>query len=137
MRYFIGVVSKDHVQVGVKEGIMQLGHGKRAPLARLSKDDWLIYYSPVVTFGDKKPLQAFTALGQVADDEIYQYQMSESFAPYRRRVNYIPVHDLPIRPLLDDLDFIKSKQAWGYIFRFGLVEIQEKDFEFIQKLMTE
>jgi hypothetical protein len=88
MRYWIGVVSKEHVEYGVQGGIMQLGHGKRAPLARLKKDDWLIYYSPTVRFGGEQPLQAFTAIGQVADDEIYQYAMSEEFTPYRRRVSY-------------------------------------------------
>jgi hypothetical protein len=136
MRYWIGVVNKAHVQQGVREGIMQLGHGKRAPLARLKKDDWLIYYSPVVNLGDTVRLQSFTALGQVADEEIYQYTAREDFVPYRRRVNYLPVHDAPIRPLLEELDFIVSKQSWGYVFRFGLVEISEKDFLYIKQAMT-
>lgn len=131
MRYWIGVVSKEHVQQGVKEGIMQLGHGKRAPLARL------IYYSSVMLFGDKKPPQAFTALGQVVDDEIYQYAVGETFAPYRRRVRYSTVRDVAIRPLIGDLAFIKSKQSWGYVFRFGLIEIQEEDFQLIKRLMIQ
>jgi predicted RNA-binding protein len=137
MRYWIGVVTKAHVELGVREGIMQLGHGKRAPLARLSKGDWLIYYSPVANFGDKTPVQAFTALGQVADDEIYQHTRGEDLVLYRRKVKYIPVHEASIRPLIDGLDFITSKQSWGYVFRFGLVEIQERDFLRIRNAMTE
>jgi len=135
MKYWIGVVSKEHVLCGIKDGIMQLGHGKRAPLARLAKDDWIIYYSPTVKFGDKTPLQAFTALGQVVDDEIFQVAMSEDFAPYRRRVNYQEAVDMPIRPLIDDLSFIKSKQSWGYAFRFGLIQIPKDDFELIKNSM--
>jgi hypothetical protein len=133
MKYWVGVVSKDHVLNGVKNGIMQLGHGKRAPLARLKKGDWLIYYSPVQTFGDKEPLQSFTALGQIEDDEIYQFTMSDNFQPYRRRVSYKKVVDAPIRPLIEKLSFIKNKQSWGFVFRFGLIEIPEKDFEAIKE----
>jgi len=135
MKYWIGVVSKDHVQLAVRDGIIQLGHGKRAPLARLKKGDWLIYYSLVKSFGDKEPLQAFTAIGQIKDDEIYQYPMSDEFIPYRRKANYLKVSDSPIRPLLEKLSFIKSKQSWGYIFRFGLFEIPETDFITIKKSM--
>lgn len=135
MKYWIGVVSKDHVSTGVREGIMQIGHGKRAPLARLKKDDWIIYYSPVKTFGDNKPLQAFTALGQVEDDIIYQFSMREDFMPYRRKVDYKHVKDTPIRPLIESLTFIKNKVSWGYVFRFGLVEIPKSDFDLIRKTM--
>jgi hypothetical protein len=135
MKYWIGVVSKDHVLNGVEHGIMQIGHGKKAPLQRLHKGDWLIYYSPVMTFGDKEPLQAFTALGQVADDEIYQYKMTDDFAPFRRKVTYQPTNDAPIRPLIEKLSFTTSKQSWGYVFRFGLVEIPKSDFEIIKTEM--
>jgi hypothetical protein len=53
MRYWIGAVSKEHVEIGVREGIAQLGHGKRAPLARLKKDDWFVYYSPFYALQSK------------------------------------------------------------------------------------
>lgn len=136
MKYWIGVVSKDHVLAGVKDGIMQLGHGKKGPLARLEKGDGLIYYSSVELFNTKQPLQAFTAIGEVADDEIYEHPISESLAHYRRRVNYFPAKDVPIRPLIDSLSFIKNKTSWGYVFRFGLVEVPKEDFDLIKKLMT-
>jgi hypothetical protein len=135
MRYWIGAVSKEHVEIGVREGIAQLGHGKRAPLARLKKDDWFVYYSPVIHFGDKTPLQAFTALGQVTDEAIYQHQMSDDFMLYRRKMRYMKVHDAPIRPLLDTLQCTVGKKSWGYIFRYGLVEISEEDFRCIERAM--
>lgn len=135
MKYWIGVVSADHVKIGVAESMAQLGHGKRGPLARLKKNDWIIYYSPVKTYGDKQPLQAFTALGQIADDEIYEYPISDSFVPFRRRVNYLPVKEMPIRPLLNQLELTRLRQSWGYVFRFGLVEIPESDFNLIKQSM--
>ena len=51
VRYWIGVVSRDHVMTGVAGGFAQVGHGKSAPLRRMSAGDWLIYYSPKITYG--------------------------------------------------------------------------------------
>ena len=135
MKYWIGVVSKEHVLRGVRDGIMQLGHGKKTPLARLGKGDWLIYYSPVATFSKKEKLQTFTTLGQVADNEIYPYPISKDFVPFRRKVNYKKIVDTPIQPLIEELSFIKPKTSWGYVFRFGLVEIPEEDFKIIKQKM--
>ncbi len=40
----------------------------------------------------------------------------------------MPAQEAPIRPLIENLTFIKNKKSWGYIFRFGLIEIPEPDF---------
>lgn len=136
MKYFIGVVSREHVLQGVKNGIAQIGHGKRSGLARMKKGDWFIYYSPKVALDSKEPLQAFTALGQIADDKIYQVEMSETFKPFRRKVNYKNVKETPIAPLIKSLSFIKNKKSWGYVFRYGLVEIPQEDFKLISEQMV-
>jgi hypothetical protein len=136
MKYWIGVVSKEHVLRGVSDGIAQLGHGKRAPLARMHKDDWLIYYSPKMALDSKIPLQCFTAIGQMVDDEIYQVHMSETFIPFRRRVKYINGNDVKIVPLIEKLNFIPNKKQWGYTFRYGLVEVSKEDFELIYSEFT-
>jgi len=136
-RYIIGVVSADHVQHGIELGIAQIGHGKRSGLARLSRDDWLIYYSPRQSLDSKEPLQAFTAIGRMADDEIYQVEESPTFKPFRRHVLYLNAQAAPIAPLIPALSFIKNKRSWGYVFRFGHVEIPEADFELIKAAMTQ
>jgi len=135
-KYFIGVVSKDHVLRGIEMGIAQIGHGKRSGLARMHKGDWLIYYSPKESMDSKTSLQAFTAICQMADEEIYQVEESESFKPFRRRVSCLKTNDAPIAPLISVLSFIPNKQSWGYVFRFGLVEIPESDFNLIKKAMN-
>lgn len=134
-KYFIGVVSKEHVLIALKNGIAQIGHGKRAPLARMHNGDWLIYYSPKIALDSDEKLQAFTAIGQMVDDEIHQVAMSSSFKPFRRKVKYLKTKDVPIAPLIERLLFIKNKKSWGYVFRLGLVEIPEKDFELIKAQM--
>lgn len=126
-RYWIGVASADHVAVGVAGGFMQLNHGKAAPLRRLSAGDGILYYSAQQTFGSKTPLQAFTALGRVLPGDAYPAELNGQIM-YRKNVCFEPVHPRPIRPLIGELAFIRDKQHWGYVFRFGLVAIGQADF---------
>ena len=43
-KFWVGVVSKEHVQRGVKGGFCQVCHGKKGPLNRMKKGDYLLYY---------------------------------------------------------------------------------------------
>jgi hypothetical protein len=95
----------------------------------------VIFYSPKQTYSGDKALQAFTAIGQVKDDELYQHKMSEDFIPYRRNVNFYKCEETPIAPLINELEFIENKKSWGYRFRFGFFEIHENDFDLIRSKM--
>jgi hypothetical protein len=133
--YWIGVVSRAHVQVGVKGGFIQLNHGKKEPLQRLHGGDCLLIYSPRTVYPDGEVLQAFTAIGVVTSGEIYQVEMSPDFKPYRVEVQFMPCEEAPIRPLIDELSFIKSKTHWGAAFRFGLLKVPAADFALIAEAM--
>lgn len=135
MRYWIGVASKDHVSNGVAGGFCQLCHGKSQPLKRMSKGDWIIYYSPREQFQGKVPCQAFTAIGEVVGEDIYSVQMSPGFTPSRRDIRFYDCVNVPIRPLLRDLSFVKDKGKWGYVFRLGYLEISKTDFDLIATKM--
>jgi hypothetical protein len=130
-KYWISVASKDHVQRGVGGGFMQANHGKLAPLKRTRPGDSVIFYSPTITLGEKEKCQCFVAIGQVADDPIYQVTMSEDFTPYRRNVRFHPSRGVSILPLIDSLEFIPNKKSWGFPFRFGFFEVNEHDFRLI------
>jgi len=132
-RYWILVASQEHVKLGVSGGFAQAGHGKRSGLARMHAGDRIVYYSPKAEFGGTGPLHAFTAIGEVADDEIVQVDMSPDFKPFRRNVRYLKTGEVKIEPLINDLQFIRNKKSWGYTFRFGILEIQHEDFEKIEK----
>jgi hypothetical protein len=128
-RYWIIVASQEHVMLGVDGGFAQAGHGKRSGLARMHAGDRIIYYSPKIALGGDEPLHAFTALGEVADEEIVQVEMTPDFRPFRRNVEYLFTGEVKIEPLVMDLQFIRNKKSWGYAFRFGLLEIQKDDFQ--------
>ncbi len=134
-KYWIAVASREHVKNGQKAEIMQVCHGKGAPLKRIKPGDWIIYYSPTQIFGQKEPCRKFTAIGQIKDKEPYQFKMSDDFIPWRRDVTFFASQEVAIEPLIDKLSFIKNKKSWGYVFRFGILEIPHEDFKIIAKQM--
>lgn len=133
MKYWLGVVSKEHVLIGKTESFAQVCHGKRAPLAKLKKDDWLIYYSPGNKMG-KSDLQAFTAIGRVPDDHVFQFKMFEDFIPFRRKISYLNSKEVMLVSIKSKLNFTQEKN-WGYQLRRGLVELSKEDFVTIANAM--
>lgn len=133
--FWIGVVSKAHVQNGVRGGFIQLNHGKKAAVQRLKAGDMLAMYSPRTDYPDGAALQAFTAIGTVASGEVYQVEMSPDFKPFRVDVKFHECQDAPIKPLIDRLSFIRDKTHWGAAFRFGYLRVPEVDFRLIAQAM--
>lgn len=134
-RFWINTVSRDHVRLGVAGGFTQAGHGKSSGLKRLVRGDYLVFYSPRTSLEDGDPLQTFTAIGRIMDDEPFQAEMTPKFHPWRRLVDFISSRETPIQPLLESLEFILDKKRWGYPFRRGLFEIERPDFERIAGAM--
>lgn len=133
-RAWIAVASAEHVRIGRRGGFMQVNHGKEAPLRRLRPGDRVAYYSPKERIRDGDLVQAFTALGIVAEGVLYQGVMSDGFHPFRRDVRWLATRDAPIRPLLDRLSF--GGPGWGARFRYGLFEVTPADMDLIEQAMT-
>lgn len=135
IRYWVAAVSREHTMRGVAGSFMQVCHGKQAPLKRMKKGDYLLVYSSKITMEGNEKCQAFTAIGKVMDDDVYQFQMTENFKPFRRNIDFMQCQESSIIPLINDLEFIPNKKSWGYPFRFGFLEINEKDFNLISSKM--
>ncbi len=126
MNNWLGVVSQAHVRRGVALGIAQIQHGKRPGLARMHAGDTLIYYSPRTEYPDGDPLRAFTAIGEVSDDEIWQENEGD-FHPFRRRVDYITdAREVSLYDITHQLELTASEH-WGYRLRLGLVPLSDAD----------
>jgi hypothetical protein len=134
-RFWLGVVSRDHVLRGIEKGIVQIGHGKRVGLERMSPGDGFVYYSPRAAYPKGDPVQAFTAIGRIADEKVWQADEGD-FKPWRRRVDYEPAAaEVPIADLKDRLD-LTAKPNWGYALRRGLIELTSEDFALIRAAMS-
>ncbi|MFI1915960.1 EVE domain-containing protein [Nocardia sp. NPDC020380] len=136
-RYWLAVVSRDHVQRGVQQGIAQANHGKRAPVERMSPGDGLVYYSPRTGMSEGEPVRAFTALGNIDDVPVWQAEdQGGCFRPWRRQVSYDKTaRQTPIAELQSELD-LTSKPNWGIVLRRGLVELTAHDFDLIARAMV-
>jgi hypothetical protein len=134
MKFWMNTISKSHVDRGVAGGFTQAGHGQAAPLRRLAQGDAIVFYSPRSDYPEGQPVQAFTAIGTITDEAPYQAG-SDDDAPWRRHVDFAPCETTPIAPLIESLDFIRNKRSWGVVFRRGLFEIGEADFERIAAAM--
>ena len=133
--FWLGVVSRSHVQLGVAGGFIQLNHGKRAPLQKFRAGDGMVIYSPRTAYPDGEPLQSFTAIGTITTGDVYQVEMTPDFKPYRIDVQFQRCEEASIKPLIEGLSFIKSKTHWGAAFRFGQLEIPANDFALIASAM--
>lgn len=128
----MNTVSRDHVLRGVRGRFTQANHGKPHMLKKMAKGDWIVFYSPKTDYPKGEPLQAFTAIGQVVDDEPYQ-----DFQTWRRTVDFLECAETPIRPLIDKLEFIEDPARWGYKFRAGVFKISDHDLDVIRSAMTD
>ncbi len=135
---WIAVASAEHARLGREHrpmGVMQVGHGKHAPLKRIRGGDRVAYYSPSTVFGSKDYLQSFVSIGVAQPGEPYEFDMGNGFVPWRRDVAYVPSHEAPILPLLDAFEFIEDRNRWGYKFRFGLFSVSDHDMRLIARAM--
>jgi hypothetical protein len=134
-KYWIGIASADHVRRGVREGFMQVCHGKGGPLRRTAPGDFIAYYSPGRAMGVKDGLQAFTACGRIGDGDAYQVDMGGGFVAFRRSVEWIASGEARIQPMLPLLSFTAGRANWGQPFRYGLFAVIREDFELIARAL--
>ncbi len=66
-RHWVGVASHEHVRRAVEGGFFQANHGKEAPLKRVARGGRVLFYSPREGMRSGKAVNAFTAIGTVAD----------------------------------------------------------------------
>ena len=134
-RFWIGVVSREHVLIGIEAGFAMMNHGKLAPLKRLSPGDGLIYYSPKDAWPDGAPLKAFTAIGTVGDLPPYAAEMRTGQTGYRIDIDWLTARETPISQLTDSLEFTRGN--WGMLARRGLFEVSGTDFQTIRAAMLQ
>lgn len=127
MKYWINVLSKDHVVAGIAGGFTQAHGDKADQLQLLAKGDLIFFYSPGTLFRAGQILQAFTAIAQVVDDAPYQVKGSGKVRPWRRNVKPVTSEEAPVAALVADLDFVADKSNWNASFRRSLFEIGAED----------
>lgn len=135
-RFWVVTVSASHAARGIEAGIVQACHGKVAPLRRMRPGDGVVIYSPRSEMRGGAPVMAFTALGHVAGEAVWQHDMGGGFVPWRRAVVWSGTRAVPIRPLLQRLDLTAGQDNWGMAFRYGHRALSAHDFGLIKAAMA-
>lgn len=132
-KHWLGVVSRSHVERAVGGGFAQLCHGRAAPLRRMAAGDWLVYYSATAEMGGGERVQAFTALGQLVDERVYEVDVGDGRA-CRRNVRYESVGQVPLASLAAELH-LTAHPHWGFALRRGHLPLDAHDFAIIAQAL--
>ena len=130
MTRLIGVAHRRQVMTARDLGVVAFSHGREAAVRRLSEGDSVIYYAPKTDF-DGDPVQAFVAHATVTGAEPRQHAWTPDFTAWVRDAAFDDVAEVPVRPLLDALSFVRDPRHWGMAFRQGKFEIAEDDYRLI------
>ena len=126
-RHWVIVASRDHARTGVTGGFVMANHGKRAPLARMSPGDGVLFYSPTTTYPHGEPMRAVTVVGEVTGDEPEPSDVIEG--GFRRAARLREVEPLPLQEIREHLPVSR--------IRFGFFELEAADAEAIRSLLRD
>ncbi len=135
MGHVIGVVHRMQVETAAREGFVAFGHGKKSLVDGLCPGDTVIYYAPR-TEPEGAPVQAFVAHATVTGAAARERSFGQGGNGWIRDAAYDEVRETPVRPLLDELEFLKGRRKnWGMAFRGGRFTIGDADYRLIAKAM--
>ena len=134
-KYWIGVAHRKQALSAKSAGFVALSHGKKSAVSKLSAGDGVIYYAPKTDFeGDA--VQGVITLATITGTEIYERNMPDTdFRPWVIDATDEEVSEIPIRPILESLSFVKDIRYWGMAFRRSQFEISEPDFHVLATAM--
>ncbi len=132
--YFVGLADRFHVDMMRSDGVVVLGIRNDAGVRRVKPGDRVAYYSPKEA-PDGPPLRAFTGLAEVAGGGPFMWPKDEPEI-WARRADWLEhAVDVPIRVLLESLEFIRNPKNWGFYLRGSYREIGGGDHALISRAM--
>lgn len=133
--YWIAIAPEDLVQRARENGYAELSRGQPGILKHLRAGDGLVFYCPRRSHPRGQAVQAFVALGRVSHGLLYQAQREDGSRAFRLAMDYSPSVPATIKPLLDTLSFIRSREHWGVALRHGARRVSAADFGVIARAM--
>lgn len=125
--HFIGVVHKAQALRAREMGIVAFSHGRESAVRSLAVGDAVILYAPRTDF-DGDPVQAFVAHAIVTGEAPETREFAPGMTAWTRAARYDEITEIPVRPMLDDLEFVTNPRHWGMSFRQGKFAIGQADY---------
>ncbi len=120
--FIIGVVHAAQVAAGKRQGFLAFSHGKEAAVRNLNVGDKVVFYAPKTDF-DGAPVQAFIGHATVTGAAPRQTDYMPGHPAWVRDAAFDDVAEVPVRPMLEELSFVKNPKHWGMAFRQGKFSI--------------
>lgn len=134
MAFLIGVIHQKQVEIARSKGVVAFSKGRAAAVRNLNIGDKVVFYSPRSDFeGD--PVRCFTGHATVTGDSAYEIDFMPGARGFVRDAAFDDVTEVPVKPMLEDLSFIKNPSHWGMAFRMGKFSIPEGDYRLIAQAM--
>ena len=108
--------------------------GASSAVRRLSPGDRVAYYAPKTDL-DGAPVQAFVALAEVTGEAAVERPSPGHGPAWVRAARFRDVRETPVRPLLEQLSFVRDPRHWGMAFRQGKFAVSDADFAVIARAM--
>lgn len=125
VKYWIGVVPKEYVELAIKQNFCQVCNGKRFFISKMKLNDKLIYYSPKKNMTTNDKYQKFVAVGRITSRSEYQVEMYPGFLPFRKDMSFETVkREVSLIELKDNPEWLKCRAN----LRFGHFQISESLF---------
>lgn len=132
MKHWIAVISYEHALLASKMNILQVCHGKKGPLTATRAGDEVFIYCPRTEMLNGKELKLIAFRCNFLDDQIYQYEQTPTFKPFRKDVifdkNFVPAYIKDVT----GLELIQNPH-WGMLARRGFFEISQHDADLLKK----
>ncbi len=140
MAYWLISVSEDNFLTCIKVGIFGGTNSKQKAFSKMEKGDRLVFYVSHKYVHTQIPkISEFRGVGTTTGHSFWDTEKiweSPSHEVYPIRIPFrmdISKKAVPVRDLLDDLDFVTAKNTWWLAFFNTPREISKKDFEKIEK----
>ena len=131
-RFFIFVTGRDNGKIVDKKGIYGVSERHKNAINKVSVGDNALLY---IT-GESVFYGVYEIISEPYTDKKRLFKSTISF-PLRVNLKKIQTFEepIPIRPLINDLNFIKNKRRWNGSFRGkAIIEISKSDFEIIHPM---
>lgn len=128
MAFWITSTDRKQADSGLEAGYAELAAGDHDANTRPDRGDFLVVYCDLTGDPDDDPVEAFTAMGRIADDGPEPFTGEDGETAYRRKVAFFSCIETRAHTLIGDLSFARDKENWRTTLVAGLRRIDTADF---------
>jgi predicted RNA-binding protein len=137
MNYWVFSITEDNLQIALRERVIGFTESAARRSGSLAMSDQVTFYVPRQKLASNILVRKFIGRAEItsatyrSDEQIWK---GGTF-PIRIDITPLSTKCCDVKPLINDLTFIKNKHYWGAHFMNTILKIPAADFDLIQKSM--